>query len=354
MRSFQGITDPREATPPATRLDFFFLSLMRDPRDLPFVHLTLKICLTIVPLGILLFMPWLTGLAWWGVALLYFYLNNLVFKGPFGLMLHCTSHRPWFKKEYDWLNYFLPWIVSPFFGQTPETYFGHHIGMHHPENNLDEDKSTTMYYQRDSFRGFLKYFGLFMAVGFVDLFSYLKAKNRSRLAYKALAGELSFFLLCIGLAFVSLKATIVVFLLPFFIFRFIAMLGNWAQHAFVDARDPGNAYKNSVTCINVRYNHKCWNDGYHIGHHIRPALHWTQHPDFFLKHLDEYAENQALVFEGLDFGRIFILLMRKRYDTLASHLVNVHDAFENDEEVIALMKRRCQRIPRPEARELVH
>ena len=30
--------------------------------------------------------------------------------------------------------------------------------MHHPENNLQEDKSTTMPYQRDSMRSFLAYF----------------------------------------------------------------------------------------------------------------------------------------------------------------------------------------------------
>ena len=61
------------------------------------------------------------------------------------------------------------------------------------------------------------------------------------------------------------------------------MMGNWTQHAFVDGEDPGNAYKNSITCINVKYNKKCWNDGYHISHHIRPAMHWTEHPTFFQK-----------------------------------------------------------------------
>ena len=30
------------------------------------------------------------------------------------------------------------------FGQSPGTYYAHHIGMHHPEENLEADASTTI------------------------------------------------------------------------------------------------------------------------------------------------------------------------------------------------------------------
>ena len=349
MKLLGAIHDPTFTGPDYNRLDRFFLQYLKDERDLPFVYLSIKISLTVIPLSVLLFVPAITGWVWWAVAAVHFFITNFRFKGPFGLMLHCTSHRQFFKSEHDWMNKYLPWIVAPFFGHTPETYYSHHIGMHHPENNLEDDDSSTMTFQRDSFRSFLAYFGRFFVVGVKNLLSYLKQKNRPKLATRALAGEIVFGIMCVGLCFISIPATIMVFLLPVVIYRLVAMLGNWTQHAFVDASDPGNAYKNSITCINVKYNKKCWNDGYHISHHVRPAMHWTEHPGFFLKTIDKYAQNRAVIFDGLDFLQIFFLLMRGKYDVLARHMVNVNGAFTNDADAMELLKYRTRRIPERDA-----
>jgi fatty acid desaturase len=300
-----------------------------------------------IPLGILLFTPFVTGGIWWIIAIAYLLMNNLYFKGSFGLMLHCTCHNKLYKKKYDLLNQYLPWFVGLFFGQTPDTYFSHHIGMHHPENNLPEDKSSTMFYQRDSFRSFMAYFTNFLFVGIFQLSEYFLKKNRKRLLVNTLRGEIFFFVLCAVLSIYHWQATLVVFILPFLISRFIMMLGNWTQHAFIDPSDPGNPYKNSITCINVKYNKKCWNDGYHISHHIRPSMHWTEHPGFFLKNRSEYANNRAIVFDGVDFLGVFYFLMTKRYDVLAKNFVNINNTYHSQEEVIGLLKQRTQRIPRP-------
>ena len=96
-------------------LDRFFLSLIRDERDLPFIYLSLKITLIMIPTGLALYFT--SSYLFVLLAVVYFALNNFAFKGPFGLMLHCTSHRKWFKSEYEWLNKYLPWVVGPFFGQ---------------------------------------------------------------------------------------------------------------------------------------------------------------------------------------------------------------------------------------------
>ncbi|MCK8495591.1 fatty acid desaturase [Spirosoma sp. RP8] len=188
-------------------------------------------------------MPFITGWTWWGLTTLHFGVNNFGIKGPLGLMLHCTSHRHLFKSEYGWMNYYLPWVLAPFFVHTPETYYSHHIGMHHAENNLEDDDSSTMGFQRDSWRSFLAYFGRFFAIGVRNLLSYLHRKNRSKLARRRLTGEIAFGALCLLLCFVNWPATMMVFLLPLVIYRLVAMLGNWTQHAFVDADDPGNANK---------------------------------------------------------------------------------------------------------------
>lgn len=259
-------------------------------------------------------------------------------------MLHCSSHRPLFKRKYQFLNYYLPWILAPLFGHSPETYFTHHIGMHHPENNLEEDESSTMPYQRDSAWAFLKYFGSFFFMGMYHLSAYFMRKKRKKLLYKTVRGEVLFILFCIGMSFINWQATLVVFILPFVFFRLIAMMGNWTQHAFVDASDPANPFKNSITCINTKFNHKCWNDGYHISHHQRPSMHWTEHPLHFNKNLQKYVDNDAIVFDGIHYVHIFTWLMFNRYDLLAANFVNLGNRYHSDEEIILMLKSRVQQI----------
>ncbi len=344
MQVLQPNTDPVYHEMPMGIFDRFLMRFLNDKRDLPFVYVTLQITLTIIPIAILLYLPFIPVLLWWILAGTYVFLNNFTFKGPFGLMLHCTSHRKFFKKRYSFLNHYLPWIIGPFFGQTPETYYSHHIFMHHPENNLEPDQSTTMPYQRNSFKDFLRYFFDFLFLGMVKLISYFKRNNRQELIIKCLMGELLFIGLCVGLSFISLPATLVVFIIPFLISRFIMMLGNWTQHAFIAPEDPGNPYKNSITCVNNSYNHKCWNDGYHTSHHIRQGMHWTQHPEHFIKNLEEYAKNKSIVFQGIGILEIFWFLMRGKYQTLANHAVNINNGFSSNEEFIQHLLDRCKRI----------
>lgn len=346
MKPLQTITDPVFHHSQAySATDKFFLKFIRDERDLPFAYLTVRITLILIPLGILLYMPFINGWLWFLIAVAYFYFNNIVFKGPFGLMLHCTSHRQFFKKEYGFMNHYLPWVIAPFFGHSPETYYTHHVGMHHAENNLEDDESSTMPFKRDSIRGFMKYFGTFLFVGIYHLCAYFIRKKRKRLFYRSIRGELLFITFCVAMSFVNFKATLWVFMVPFVLFRLVAMMGNWAQHAFIDPNDPGNDYKNSITCINTKYNLKCWNDGYHISHHEKQTMHWTEHPVYFQKTLDNYIANNAIVFDGIHFLHVFIYLMRKRYDLLAKHFVNLGDRFANDDEVISFLKSRTERIP---------
>ena len=344
MKSLSVNTDPVFTAKPLSAADRFFLKFIKDERDLPFIYLTIQISCTLIPLAVLLYMPFVNGWLWALVAVAYQFFNNVTFKGPFGLMLHCTSHRALFKREYNFMNHYLPWVIAPLFGHSPETYYTHHIGMHHPENNLEDDESTTMPFRRDSLRGFGKYFGTFLFMGIYHLAAYFFRKKRKRLMYRSVRGEILFILFCTGMCFVNWPATLVVFIIPFLLFRLVAMMGNWAQHAFIDPADPGNAYKNSITCINTKYNHKCWNDGYHISHHVKPAMHWTEHPVFFQKTIDKYAANEAIVFDGIHFLHVFVFLMRKRYDLLAKHFVNIGNRFSTDEEVIAFLKKRTRKI----------
>lgn len=350
MLSLPLNTDPTYSAPDSySRMDRFFIGLINDKRDLPFIHLLLKVSFSIVPLAALLFVPGLNIWLWLLMAATYLYINNVTYKGPFGLMLHCTSHRPLFRKEYAPLNYVIPWLLAPFFGQSPETYFAHHVGMHHVENNMEDDESSTMSYQRDSGKGFTRYFFTFLFSGIYTLVLYHFNKRSKKLAWRTVRGELLFIAFCTALCFVNWQATLVVFILPFLAFRLVAMAGNWVQHTFICPEQPGNDYRNSITCINVKFNHKCWNDGYHISHHINPTLHWTEHPKYFREHLTKFAENRSVVFAGLNFLDIFILLMKDDYAKMAAHFVNVGDVFRSDEEVIVHLRSRVVPIPFPVA-----
>ncbi len=325
MRVFPTITDPRyKQKTNLNTFDRFWLPKLRDEKDLILVYFTLRLVAIFIPLAFALYLP-LPAIVWWPLAIWYTWLNVVRYKSRYTLLLHITSHRPWFKSKYEYLNKFLPWVLGPFLGQSPETYFGHHIGMHHLEGNLEEDDSTTMPYQRDSLKDFSRYLFSFLFFGLFRLTAYFNKKGRKKLRNNVILGELTFIAFCIALSFINPLATLFAFIIPLLTARVTMMMGNWAQHSFIDASEPENEYKNSITCINHRFNQRCWNDGYHISHHIKPSLHWTEHPKHLLDNKDEYAKNKAIVFEGIEFGGVWFNLMKKDYEKLASHVVNINN-----------------------------
>lgn len=341
MKALTVITDPVYVEPKEfSGYEKFWLKYINDKRDLPFIHLLTAIHILVIPVAILLYTPVLQSWYWWLVYIPYFYVSQMYFKGRFGLMLHCISHRKLFKKGYTGLYNYVIWFVCPFFGHTPETYFAHHMGMHHVENNMLDDASSTLPYQRDSLRGFLSYVGRFLILGFEDTFMYFFKRKRKKFYMRLTAGEISFYLFCVGMSFVNFKATLFIFIIPFVFARIVMMLGNWAQHAFVNLDDLED---NTINCINTKYNQMCWNDGYHAIHHVRPAMHYTDIPGEFLKTKDQLAEKKVLVFDGIHYLHIFLWLMTKRYDKLADNLVNINNMFNSKEEAIDLMKQRTRK-----------
>ena len=338
------ITDPIYKKP--IRLTFyqrFWLRHIHDARDLPFIRLLTIIHLTIIPVAILLYFP-LHGRWWWPVAIIYFYFSQFYFKGTFGLMLHCLCHRKLFKTHHKFMTKYLFWFVCPFFGHIGDSYQVHHMGMHHVENNMPDDASSTMRYTRDSFPDFILYWLRFMFLGFTDVFRYLFARNRKKMCTRVTISEIGFTLIFTALCFLNLQATLTVFVIPFVFARFVMMVGNWAQHAFVDPDDPENEYASNIICLNTSYNHKCWNDGYHAIHHIRPGAHYTDMPVLFKQMLPNFKENRTFVFEKIHYLHIFYFLMFKRYDKLADSMVNIQGSFPDKDEAIALLRRRTRKF----------
>ncbi|MGV3625793.1 MAG: fatty acid desaturase family protein [Archangium sp.] len=312
-------------------------SMLHDKRDAVFFRLWLKNLFIVVPLisvGYVYF-SWWWALVLWAVQLAWL-------APPAILMLHCTMHRPFIKAP-RWLARVIPFTSSLMFG-IPTGYAEHHVGMHHVENNLRNDLSSTMRYQRDSFADWLVYFARFLFFSHVDLSKYFLRKHRKAMARRALAGDALHVLIIIALSFVNWRATLVAFVVPYFFIRIAMMIGNWGQHAFVDPSRPGDSYVNSVTWINTPYNKRCFNDGYHIGHHVKQSRHWTEMPQDFLDNQERYFKEGAVVFEGLDNFTTAILLFVKGYPTLAKHFVRLPGDERTDAEVIEFLKGRTRRI----------
>jgi fatty acid desaturase len=341
-----SIADPRAARTPW--YSALVLPLLNDPRDAEFLGLMAQ-CFLLAAVGVAIFF---SGNLLWYLAPAYWLLLLFGLLDRFTLMLHCTSHRPLFRAKARTLGHVIPWVLGPFFGQTPGTYFAHHMGMHHVEENLAEDLSSTIAFQRDRFGHWLRYWSRFLTLGLVDLSRYFARKNRGRLLQKVVVGEGVYWVAIALLCVFRPGPTVVVFVVPLLLIRTLMMMGNWGQHAFVDQTQPENPYRSSITCINSRYNRRCFNDGYHIGHHLLAKAHWTEYPVEFEKNLEEYGRQDAIVFEGFDFFIVWLLLMTKRWSMLARAFVQLPGApVRTEEEIVVMLKARMRPIPSaPETR----
>lgn len=339
--SFPPTTDPH-SLPEASynAVERIFAPYLRDQRDLFIVRKTLLLSLCVLPAAALLFVP---GVHQWWMTPIYIALLFTQGMARYILMLHAVSHRPVFKREHDWMNNYVPWVLGPFFGQTPTSFFTHHMLMHHQEGNLETDLSSTMAYQRDRFTHWLHYWARFFFFGTFHLAHYLWTRNRKQAFYKFLGGELGWLAGVIALWQFNPAATFTVFVLPLMLVRVAFMTGNWAQHSFVDIHDPDNAYKNSTSLTNTRYNHRCYNDGYHIIHHLKPGLHWTEMAQEFERTRQKYVDERAIVFSGMSNNqRVWWLLMTQQYEVLADYVVQMGEQKLPKEAIVALLKERVR------------
>lgn len=336
------LTDPRfEPRGRRSWLDRVGLGLIRDERDLPFFYLHLQMTLFLVPAAVFMFTP---GAITWYTVLGYYALLYGAFVDRFILMLHNVSHRPFFKKPFRLGIYWVTWVLGPLCGESPEAYYVHHLGMHHPENNLPDDLSSTMRFKRDRIDHFMRYFLRFFLLGWYEVARYHFVRERFRLFKRLVIGEGSYWVAVgVGLYF-AFWPVMIVFVIPITVARFLMMAGNWAQHAFIDPEQPENPYRNSIVCINSRYNRRCYNDGYHVGHHVKASRHWTDMPADFEDCRDEYISNRSVVFHSIDYFMVWFYLMLGRYDWLANKAVHLGETPERDE-YIAFLKSRVQAIP---------
>lgn len=337
------ITDPQAAPEYApTAYSRFLRRFLYEERDEVMLRLTLRMIVVMstamVTLAVVLkaevvpaWIPMLAYFALWGWL-----------TPPVILMLHNTMHRRFIRtaRIFDPLHAYL---MSFFFG-IPSGYREHHVGMHHAEDNMWEDLSSTLRYRRDSFANFLVYFFRFFFFIALELPLYLSRKKRNAMARRAFIGEVVHLSIVAGMMMFDWRFGLVAFLAPLVSCRFMMMAGNWGQHAFINVDHVNNGIANAITCINSGYNRRCFNDGYHIGHHLKANRHWSELPGDFIANRERYAKEGAIVFEGIDFFFVSLLLWLGRWDVLARRYVRLDGQPRSDAEVIAMLKSRVQPV----------
>jgi hypothetical protein len=340
------LTDPTSVpTYPEGPISRWCKKHLVEARDEVFVRLTLRMIAmqTTAMVALYAAIRWASAshlVAWWIPGLAYFALWGY-FVPPVILMLHCTMHRKFIQSP-KYLEKAHPFVMAAFFGM-PMGYREHHVGMHHVEDNMQNDLSSTMRYRRDSFAHFLVYFFRFFLLILFELPLYLARKKRYAMARRAVFGEMLHWAVIACGMLLDWRFGLVAFAIPYVSCRFMMMVGNWGQHAFVNTSRKNNGIANAISCINSTYNKRCFNDGYHVGHHLRANMHWAELPGNFMQNREMYAREGALVFEGLDFFLVSVLLWFGRYDVLARRFVRLGEP-RSDEEIIAMLKERVKPV----------